>query len=729
MSSIGLAFSLASASPGCAFWSGDASAEYTIQRWTVEHGLPENTVTAIVQTRDGYLWIGSWNGLARFDGARFVRFGLAEGLKTTSTYLLREDLQGDLWIGTYDSGVSRYRGGRFEHFTREHGLPSDLVNSLAEDGDGNLWTGCSRGVGRWDGQRFVPEWPGGLESTNQSWSVVADPAGTIWANAAGGDAWRRRNGQWEALAGASRTTLENSILFFTRDGRLWRRLNLAQLARLENGAWQIVSDESGLAKSFCCSALEQRDGSLMIGTYEDGLFRYQNDRASLVAFNEAPRKDAVLALCEDREGNLWTGTRTFGLARLRTRRVHVVPGTDKVRRIRSVAFDPQGRTWLASEEGLFELREGSPVAVDLMPLGKRLFSVWCVAPAVRGVWVGAGFGVVHHDPEATPAWRRVWYDARPTDRERAFVWSLAGDGQGGVWFGTGDGRLGHAQADGVQLFCPSEPRSRGGESAHSPVPENERRLTSATTVLSLPPSLADKKIVALLRESTGALWVGSEGGGLHRMENDRITLSLTTRDGLPTDSIRCLHQDAEGTLWIGTFGGGLVRYRDGKLFTFAMAQGLPDGLISAILEDHDGQLWCAATPGFFRLDKRALDDVAAGRASGVHPLLVGASEGLVESEPIGGSTPNGVRGAEGILFFPTVRGLIALNPANFRRSTEPPLLRIEEARIDGQPAELSADTRAALRVPPGGAPLDIHYTAFHFAAPETLRFRHRLDRY
>src|SRR4029434_4766307 len=119
-----------------------------LANWQVEQGLPHNTVTAIVQTQDGYLWLGSWNGLARFARARFVRFGLENGLKTAATHLLLEDRRGDLWVGTYDHGVSRYREGRFGTFTHEHRLHSDVVRGLAEDGEGNVWAGCSEGLAR-----------------------------------------------------------------------------------------------------------------------------------------------------------------------------------------------------------------------------------------------------------------------------------------------------------------------------------------------------------------------------------------------------------------------------------------------------------------------------------------------------------------------------------------------------------------------------------------------------
>lgn len=717
-----VAFLTASLARGFALPPG--SPEFVTANWRVEHGLPENNINGVLQTRDGYLWIATWNGLARFDGVRFVRFGLADGLKTTATYLLHEDRQGNLWVGTYDGGVSLYRDGQFRSFTRSEGLPSDNVGSLTEDRTGNLWVGCHGGVARWDGHRFLRETPGGDALTNQSWNVAAAYDGSVWAKDGEQELWRWHDGRWTPMPTWTDPVFRANVPFFTRDGRIWRRLNPGHLARLEGDVWRIVSLGSGLPDSFCRSVLERSDGSLMVGTFEDGLFLFRDDHAVPVAYCESPRKDGILSLCEDREGNLWLGTRTFGLTRLRTRRLALVPGTELLRRNRSVTLDALGRLWAGGELGLFLVREGQPIRVKETDVGAKIDAATTLLPRNRGgIWFGDEYGLARYDPDRDAAPRRLW----PADQSEPYtnsVWALADDGGDGVWFGTGNGRLGHARGDAVEW-------------------------------LALPEVATGKKIGALLREPGGGLWVGTEGGGLHRIENGHVTLSLTTRDGLPVNSVRCLHFDLERTLWMGTYGGGLVRYRDGKLSAFNIPQGLPDSLISAILEDADGMLWCAATIGFFRVDKQALDDVAAGRAQSAHPLLVGASEGLVESEPVGGSTPNALRGPDGVLYFPTVQGIYALDPAKFRGSFQPPPVRIEEALVDGKPVQLTPEypdagapqskepaaglgsesnsmipqfnTLTSLRIPPGSAQLDVRYTAFHFAAPETLRFRHRLD--
>jgi signal transduction histidine kinase len=274
------------------------------------------------------------------------------------------------------------------------------------------------------------------------------------------------------------------------------------------------------------------------------------------------------------------------------------------------------------------------------------------------------------------------------------AYSLVSDGADGVWFGTAGGSLGHVTDHTVQLF-------------------------------PLPPSFEGRKVVALARTKQGEVWAGSEGGGLCRFANGAVRDHFTTAQGLPIDSIRALHLDGEGTLWVGTYGGGLVRIRDGRAFTFDSRLGLPDDMISAVLEDSSGFLWCSANPGLFRVDKHRLEEVAAGRATRIDPLLIGRREGLTGSGPVGGASPSAIALPDGTLCFPHVGGLFRFDPSSLQEPA-PPVARIEEVWAEGNRVRPAEGSEGSVTLPRGVDQLDIQYTGIHFAAPERLRFRYRL---
>jgi PAS domain S-box-containing protein len=230
-------------------------------------------------------------------------------------------------------------------------------------------------------------------------------------------------------------------------------------------------------------------------------------------------------------------------------------------------------------------------------------------------------------------------------------------------------------------------------------------------------------IIGLVRGLGASFWLATQGAGLFRWEAGRVQ-RWTTTEGLPTDNLRALHLDGDGTLWIGTVGGGLAWLEDGRMHSVNSRQGLGDDTAtSQILDDGQGNLWLGCNRGIFRVPKRELRDVAAGKAADVHPLVLDESDGLVSPECTGGYSPAGLRGQSGTLYFSTVRGVVAVNPAQFAPAGSPPTVLIEAVVLDGKPLPLRG---GKLSLPPGSRELEIRYTAFNFVKPEYIRFRHRL---
>ena len=682
---------------GCGYEAAAASISvtdrFTISSWTTENGLPENTVLGIASGADGYLWVGTWNGLARFDGVRFVPFRLREGLHTLLTHRLLKDRQERLWIGTLDGGLLvRHPDGRFHTYTRGDGLPGESVRALTEDSEGRIWVAMDGGLVRWDGARFVdfsPPEPG----TNQiMYNWVSSANGAVWAVSDRWNIWEWRNNQWRLLPALESPSHRFDRVFATRDGRLWSQLIPNGLSRLETNHWRFFGPESGLPESYIWSVLEQADSDLLCGSYDLGLYLFRDGHAKPVALNEPTNQDGVLSLLDDRQGNLWAGTRTHGLVRLRRPQVLNTPGTEAIR-IARVAFDNRGRLWAGGNSGLFIEQDGrltrvpDPEGSQWLPIGALL------ARRAGGVWISIlGDGIWRFDPER---------DARPSQILKsaggsAWIPSMADDGSGGLWFGTGSGRVGHFSNNQVELF-------------------------------GTPDLARGKRIVSIIPEESGGLWIATEGAGVIRLDaRGEVMMRLTAVEGLPLNSVRSLLRDRDGTLWIGT-AGGLCRWRNSRLSLFDSRHGLPDETISSLIEDAQGHLWCTANATLFRLDKQQLDEVVAGRAISVQPLVLGRGDGLESIPFITSITPNAVAAPDGRLYFPRTEGVVMLDPAQFGQRSEAIQVVIEEVSIDGQNVKLPADADTPLLVPPGSAQIDLRYTALRSSAPERLLFRYRFD--
>jgi signal transduction histidine kinase len=230
-------------------------------------------------------------------------------------------------------------------------------------------------------------------------------------------------------------------------------------------------------------------------------------------------------------------------------------------------------------------------------------------------------------------------------------------------------------------------------------------------------------ITGLVCGSGPALWVATHGAGLFRWEAGQAQ-RWTTAEGLPTDILLSLDWDAAGTLWIGTAGGGLAWLEEGRFHSVDARQGLGDSVVSQILEDGQGDLWLGCNRGIMRLSKGELRDVASGKAAAVHPLVLDESDGILTAECTGGYSPAGLRSRSGALYFSTVRGVVAVDPARFGPTPVPPAVLIEEVKLDGKTIPMSG---GAFSLSPGPRELQIQFTAFNYAKPEQIRFRYRLQ--
>jgi signal transduction histidine kinase/ligand-binding sensor domain-containing protein len=685
---------------------------YLIEGWPTERGLPQNTVTGIAQTRDGYLWISTLDGLARFDGLRFKLYkaGNTPALGSGRIRFLFEGRHGELWLATQEGGVVRWQDGQFTALPLPdvQGTRSAVIQ-VAEDNTGGLWLSTEDGkVARIKDGRYSAMSTNWDPTGKMAFQVRADAQGQLLATSDFGVYHVNGERVLPALQGRRG---EYVVHCASRRGGWW--LSAGDQVRLwRGGQWVATFPGPRLPASEVRSGLEDHTGHLWLGTWRNGLFRCSTNGALLqFTKRDGLGSDFVRALCEDGEGNLWAGTVDGGLNRLRLPLFKVYGLAEGLswEWITSVSESPDGELWVGTDGyGLNRLQGdmirpvGDPGAIS------PLHVMTALADRQRQVWLGTRQGGLFQ-------WKTgaaVRITDSPTNS--SFVRSFYEDSHGTIWVGRRDtDRLLRVE---------------------------QGRLSS----LELPKSVGLVDVRVMVEDAAGALWIGTDGSGVLRWKDGQFG-RFTRENGLGSDLIWALQPERDGSLWIGSFGGGLTRLKNGSAVTCTTFNGLMDDVICFIADDGQGQYWMSSHQGVFRVAKNELNQFADGTIRTVHCVGYGKSDGLPTLECRGGFQPAGCRGRDGELWFPTVGGVVVVDPADANTTTVAPPVHIEEVFVDGQlfekdawsaadgrrdgvPGSASALPRSpSLAFPAGSRRFEFHYAGVALGAPEGLRFRHKLE--
>lgn len=637
--------------------------------WQTEDGLPQSSVLSIGQTPDGYLWLATFDGLARFDGVRFTVFDTHNlpGLPGNRLVRLSVDREGGLWMITEYRSVARLKDGRCRTFTTADGVPAEGVQCVGEDAQGGMWlAGLNGGLWRWQDDRFVPV-PTPPEATDRPFlAVVTDGAGRPWFQYRDG-LCALQDGRLRPIPGPQdQPKLVIRAVCPSADGGLWVITDDA-LRKCRQGQWLPKVWPLPDFKSAVVDASEDLAGNLWMTPYNQGLYRFSPAMGWKYFTVESGLPTLALRrFFRDREGHLWIGTDGGGLLRIRPRlwkmtTRHEGLGIDAVH---SVAEDPQGRIWFAGGTATpYWLERGKISAAFDSGQSSGVEGVWAVLAARDGaMWIGTYYKSVFRYQDT------VLTRYGPAEGMRAgSVRALFEDGAGAIWVGGFDG-LSRIENGQVTHYSPRE-------------------------------GLSCPRVWALAEGEPGRLYVGTDGGGLNVFEEGRFTV-YSRPDGLPDNSIRALYMDAEGVLWIGTHAGGLSRFANGRFFNYQMQGGLPARKVGPMVEDDQGSLWMVTNLGILRVSRRELDEFAAGARRSVSFVTCDRSDGLATTE-VGGVQPACLKARDGTLWFGTIKGAAFVDPAAVRSSPPPPPVLIEEVQIDGKPVRSDAARRSrSMGVPP-----------------------------
>lgn len=664
--------------PALALDPARALATCAQRSWNTENGLLQDTATALLESRDGFLWIGTEEGLARFDGARFVPFSRvnAPAFTNDAVRCLADTPDGALWIGTSQPGLFRYQGGTFTRLGRDRGLPDSPIRRLFRDRRGILWAAPEEGpLLRLEGSRFRPVPTDAAHLRIRA--LAQGPDGTLWAAGADSGLWRL---QGDRLVLAALARGEITALEVTRDGQVWVGTRDQGLLALERGRLEPPPWGRSLPAAPIVTLLADREGSLWIGTDRAGLFR-RSPEGRLEAAPSGGRAWTPRALLEDSSGALWIATENRGLHLLSEVPFQAVPGPggDPQASVRMVCQDGAGTVWcLLGDQRLAALRQGrlEPAAVGTALERAGLTALW--PRRAGGLWLGTASGLVALMDGSGPP--------RPMGPSLGdAILSLYEDPRGALWAGTA--------RQGLHRLDPT-----GGPVHVFP---------------------GEQGVVAMAGGGDDPLYLASRTRGLGQVEAGRVQW-LGGGDGRENRPALSLHLDAAGDLWVGT-QDGLRLFREGAFRPFPALPTLLRMAIHAILEDADGRLWLTTRQGVVRVDKAAL--LATLDHSAPPPLVTfDQRDGLPSREMNQGPQPAAWRTRGGDLYLPTGRGLAFLD-AGLRPPVAPRLqVHIEQVLRDEHPVPLAP----ALTLPPGVHRLEIHYTAPCLSAGDRIRFRYRL---
>ncbi len=658
---------------------------HAVSRWEMKDGLPLNKVRALAQTPDGYLWVGTLNGLARFDGVRFRVFDAANtpALRHDGIESLAVDAQGRLWIGDTTGSVTVFAAGVFRRIALPPEWPGKPLLRLVATPDGAVWAVNDEGTAICIRDDTPPTFAP-LRAHPSLFAV--DREGVAWMAAAGrlhriDESGRATPAAGLALPGAWQA------LFPSPTGGLWI-LHEGRLRRWHEGEWVEDRGRSDWGTIVLAAFLQTRDGRIFGGSFKEGV-RIQHPDGAIERLDQTAGLGHNWAYClfEDREGTVWVGTGNGGLHGLNPRRVAMVDASDHWRNsaVLSVAPAASGGLWIGTEGGGVYRLQGETVTN---------------LPQRSGIWQGVATSVL--EDRSGNLWVGTWStglrrmedgELRPAYRAtggRNAVLTVFESRHGDIWVGTRDGP-GRLRGDEWDWFD-EEPALRGGP------------------------------VRCFAEEPDGTLWCGRDDGSLVRIGRDGVR-RYGRDEGLAGEQVRTLFVDPDGSLWVGT-RRGLGRWRDGRFTLLTTGHGLPHDVICQILDDGAGHLWIGSLGGIFRAARADLHRAADGKADTVPCLVCDHSSGLATLELSGLSQPAGCRTPDGRLWFATGMGLASLDPAAVRANPLPPPVLIEEVLVDG--VVLPAGPGDVVHVPPGGRRFEFRYTGLSLTNPGRVGFRHRL---
>lgn len=671
--------------------------QYINRRVTTEHGLPQNTVYDITQDHDGYVWIGTDKGMVRFDGVRFLHFNKdnTPNIENDSITALFTAHDGTVWIGTFGGGILMFKDKTLFAYSTENGLPNDFIWTIMQDSKFYIWLGTvGGGLIRYKDNRFdIFNTNDGL-SNNIINAVFEDRRGKLWIGTENGlncmdDSSIRVYTTADGLA-------DNRVMSVIEDSRgvLWIGTTMGLTAMKDDGVITYTT-KHGLSNNIIRSVFEDSERNLWVAT-DDGLnrigyrdrFSKDNIKIEPFAFGDDVARNSLMRIFQDRENNLWIGSSGAGLNILHRRKLQAYTTDNGLTRnhIKAVYQAPDGAMWIGTNGGGLNLMKGGNFNVFSVENGLGSNFINTILVDRKGnLWVGTAKGLALYENDSFKTF--TGEDGLSAEDIRVLYEDLDGT----LWVGTYGG--------GLNSFD-----------------RNEKSFRHVT----VKDGLSNNFVLSIAEDGKQNLWIGTNKG-LNRLKGKRVE-TYGSADGLSNEMVYDIYIDKTGVLWLGTNGGGLSRFDDGTFTNYTSASGLYNDTIYRIIEDDKNNLWMSSNKGIFVAAMRELEQIRRGTLSRLNCVYFGEEDGMLSSVCTGGFQPAGVKTINGRIWFPTIHGVVLLDPQNLAFNEVEPPVHIEQVVVNG----LSRRLGRPLKLPADTVDIKITFTAPSFTAPGKVRFRYRL---
>ena len=708
---------------------------FTYDHWTAEDGLPVNSVNQIIQSKEGYIWFGTNDGLVRFDGIRFKVYKSAEyeGLPSNRIVNLVETPDSTIWMKTDRAELVRFKNDEFRHLTEQDGLNGGRVHTLHLDDNGTLWIGASKGISTYENGRLTPFHPDII--TEQVAKIYVNRKGVLWYKDDESLQLFRFDGNAKTHLATTTVDTDPSPFLTLSDGSTIF-VTFGHIFKYENE--NVVEAVPDLPVDFqVVDFYEDSTGSVFIATLERGIFKLSGENWSHINTEYKGRKrgsfitlsdniwaagnqalyfnnrlvfsfnNQITHFVYDREGSFWFGSTSSGLFRLKPNLFKVYSEAEGVpnRNIYPVFEASNGSIWFGTHGyGPVQLKDNriySSFPFRPVPQNKYMRSV---TERSNGDLIVSllGDGLYKFYPRSRNFERWSTPVPRPSLARVMTIETLFEDSRNWLWAGSNHG-----------LFV-----MKDGEWEQIPDIDSD----------------PDYTVRYITEAADASLWMGTNGGGILHYKDGTFS-SYTPQDGLLSNLIRSLYVDNTSTspgyiLWIGTENKGLNRLpvnEQGPDFSqitgYDQQNGLYDNVVHQILVDKNRRFWMSGNMGIYWVGRDQLEEYARGEIPEIYSTAYTEQDGLKNREANGGIQPAGIQSKDGRMWFPTQDGLVMVNPEDITRNELPPPVIIEE--VTSENASIHKEKKGIV-LQPAQRNFEIAYTGLSLMVPEKVRFRYRL---
>ena len=646
-------------------------------------GLRHDQVRCLIQDKSGNLWIGTDNGLTKYDGKYFYHYTTKQGLNTNVINSLFEDSKGNIWFGTFNGGISRYDGRYLVTFTDKDGLPGNIVNCIFEDNSGNIWLGTKRGLSKYDGKSFTNYTVTQGLAANEIRSIIQDESGKLWFATYGGGISVYDGKSFYSYSMKEGLPLNHiSSLFRDVDGNIWINTAFEGVIKYDGTDFYHYTTKEGLGTNSIRCILQDDKKNFWFGNANGSITKFDGKSFRQYGTNDGLAAEAIRCSLQDTNGNIWFGTRGAGLIRFDGRLFsHLTEFSELSKnKVVTIAEDKSGNLWFGTYGGFVTI-----------------------------------FSEQENGGVLTPNYRNFGKQEGLGDR---FILCETFDKNGRIWFATDN--AGVSIYDGVKTYTYTKKQGLNSNRSSRIFCDKAGNIWIATvfsgvtkfdgknfTTYKKEQGLSNKHMISIFQDSKDNMWFGTAGGGVTKFDGESFT-HFNKSTGFYNDTVNCVVEDRLGNIWLGTNGDGIIRY-DGKTFIrYLEESGLKNNYVVSMLIDSKGNLWAGSNSYLHFIKRESLEKINTANSE-VFINSFGIEDGFSGTRCNIGAL---MEDKKGTIWIGTYDRLIAYHGESRTEKTVPPNLKITNIRLfnESVPWKLIAENKDTSLTLENG----ININKFHF---------------